>query len=1779
MDPALQELFAEGAPDDEVAVVIRLVQPDVVPDGVRLVTRFGDIATCRVRRSDILQLHASEKVKSVKAPRKYAPGEVVQFDDDLVPTATDIRRPPGLAATGRGALLCHVDWGADFTANDFRLEDGRTRFRAIWDQGAAYDPAHPNRYGYGRIYRTADIDRALAQPDPFKALGYDSATAAPAGGSHGSHTLGISGGNGRSGAPSGMAPEADLAFVDLSTRHEIGLTGLGDSAAFLEALDFFAELANERGLPQPLIVNASLGRQCGQHDGKTLTELGMDQFLLAAPGRAICQSAGNYFDQLMHTQGTLLPGESRELNIEIINSPAARHEIDLWYSGDDHVAFSMCGPGVARTAVGPNARGVLAYEGRSVGRVYHRLGDPNNGDNEITIFLDADAPSGEWTLCLDGVDVVDGRYHAWIERAGASHSRFLRGEEVPKTTTGTIANGLRTISVGAYDAHHEDRVLAHFSSGGPTRNGRRKPDLVAPGVRVLSVRSHSADEIRADPPVFRMSGSSMASPCVAGTVALMFSAAPRLLSIQETRRLLLSNTQPPPQSDELTNARFGCGYLDVAAAVRAVLDVVAEERSRSALDSLLPDAVESSTTPEPSIIDASPRTDAMQSTPSPASPLASANTPSIDPLAGILPPDILTGLPATPAATELQCRCTCTPAPSRPAESALEKSAPFEPEADRSSPDRRQRTDNRQSNPGFQVQMPITGGTPALAVPFGGAASPFAFTIPLGGSATPAAPIVVSAAASSGPATTAPGASSTQSGGGDAPVSVAADEPLFVAADAAEDEGGGARACRRCGTSSSSDVAEDQFGEALMVSVVPTLEPSVARPKSSSDWLRAVLAAALDNVTPTALLCGPHGRLLSATSLFNAFVFPALRAVRQQMLLPQLSRQFMVVARPGDSAANLKLQTGDLLIRVSLGQGHSHVALLGSGQLAPHLELAARRLIGEGQPCVEPGLYAHVVERLPFTMRLADRFARRIADAQLRVLPDTLLLRAVAPPNWSGASGVTRISRIPDFAEQVPGPDSAVADRFIAANAARFCTPGQAGSATCSGLPTPRPIRRVIIHVLAVPSTARRSGVEAVVAGWQNPDRQAASHYLVDRDGAITQMVRESDVAFHTPGNNADSIGIEHADVCNDPSPLTDRLYQRSAELVRDIAVRNNFTADPTTVAGHSQVNPNHGDPGPYWDWEFYFQWLSWSGQKASRPCRRVAATVALPSVPVGWQLQHRRSIADDHCAEARDPWGETYWSATHCDANSQAAEVSLVLPETGTFSVSLWWPRAADANAAVLVDVEVACMQSPCIGASLQNVTVDQRRAAGQWNAVTHVTVTRAPSELKVRWHCPTAPGRVLADAVRALKIATPPSQPVLNLVPAGEAEEQTPAAPRSACAYFFKGSDYLRYGIGTDSTDFGPAPIASTWHFPAGFQSGIDAAVNWGNGKAYFFKGGQYLRYNIATDRVDVTPRAIYPAWPMPTQFRAGIHAAVNWGNGKVYFFKDAEYVRYDIASDAVDLGPTPIATGWPALPPDFQNGIQAAVNWGNGKTYFFKGDQYLRYDIANDQPDFAPRSIAAGWPALPAGFQSGLQAALNWTDPCDLAALFNSMGLSVVETAGWRAAGRSGAFEPVGIVMHHTGGNGAGDLATVINGRGATAQSPALPGPLANFYVARNADIHMIAAGKANHAGPGAQTVLQEVIQGITPSDTAAHRGLPDGPSGNGHFYGFECENRGDGVQGWPDVQLDAMARAAAALCQRHCWSTDHIISHAEWTSRKPDPRGFSMNDFRRRVASFF
>ena len=135
----------------------------------------------------------------------------------------------------------------------------------------------------------------------------------------------------------------------------------------------------------------------------------------------------------------------------------------------------------------------------------------------------------------------------------------------------------------------------------------------------------------------------------------------------------------------------------------------------------------------------------------------------------------------------------------------------------------------------------------------------------------------------------------------------------------------------------------------------------------------------------------------------------------------------------------------------------------------------------------------------------------------------------------------------------------------------------------------------------------------------------------------------------------------------------------------------------------------------------------------------------------------------------------------------------------------------------------------------------------------------------------------------------------------------------------------------------------------FPGIWTDGIDEALALDN-LIYFFKGKECLAFNKKTKQVEGTPRPIGSTFS--GLWDEGIDAVVNWGNGKAYFFKGNEYIRFDLKSMKADKGyPKPCEDNWGSS--FFDNGVDCATNWGNGYAYFFKNNEYVKYNISEDAP----------------------------------------------------------------------------------------------------------------------------------------------------------------------------------------------------------------------------------
>lgn len=189
----------------------------------------------------------------------------------------------------------------------------------------------------------------------------------------------------------------------------------------------------------------------------------------------------------------------------------------------------------------------------------------------------------------------------------------------------------------------------------------------------------------------------------------------------------------------------------------------------------------------------------------------------------------------------------------------------------------------------------------------------------------------------------------------------------------------------------------------------------------------------------------------------------------------------------------------------------------------------------------------------------------------------------------------------------------------------------------------------------------------------------------------------------------------------------------------------------------------------------------------------------------------------------------------------------------------------------------------------------------------------------------------------------------------------------------------------------------------------------------------------------------------------------------------------------------------------------------------------------------------------------------------------AALKAEGLNVVEvrtnerSPQYHNRNHKGKWGPVhGVMIHHTVTEGTAHTVELCR-KGYTN----LPGPLCTGVIAKDGTVYVVGYGRCNHAGLGDDDVLDAVIdEEPIPADNEANT------DGNARFYGFECENLGDGKDPWPEAQLDAIDRASAALIRAHGWNVkgegeESVIGHKEWQPGKPDPRGVNMDRVRDRV----
>ncbi len=548
-----------GEGGDRLGVLVKVIHPFWGSRflGLPVAVSTGTILGMRVTLAELLTLVASPDVIYVEPSWKTEP----KLDMSLPAIGVDRVHAQAPPILGEDVIIGAVDTGIDYMHLDFCYdadEDGieeSSRITSIWDQTGGF---------FGTTYSNGDIESDLALglgPSEGIVRQRDSD-------GHGTHVMGIATGDGSSSSAGfvGVAPGAQIIMVK-TTFYTMDI---------LAGVEYVFDQAEERDLPA--VVTLSLGGHDGPHDGTSLFEQGLDE-LLQEPGRAIVVSAGNEGDQPIHISHTL-HGDSFTF---LLDPSSNSTDLSLWYPGGSAFTIIVTPPGgspltvpARTTGHASTASGLVTVDNALAGA------NPNNGDNEVLISLSSLMTYTTWSVTVSDAG-GGGRFDGWII---SNRGTILGGDS--NETIDEPGNAERVITVGAFNTKaiwpslsgeqdfsddYPIGDLSVFSSHGPTRDGRQKPELTAPGTWIcspLSVNSSSVGYQTHPDGVHTMSlGTSMAAPHVSGVIALMLAVNPQLTASQ-IKEALIETAVRDSFTGSAPNPRWGWGKVAAEAAVTAV---------------------------------------------------------------------------------------------------------------------------------------------------------------------------------------------------------------------------------------------------------------------------------------------------------------------------------------------------------------------------------------------------------------------------------------------------------------------------------------------------------------------------------------------------------------------------------------------------------------------------------------------------------------------------------------------------------------------------------------------------------------------------------------------------------------------------------------------------------------------------------------------------------------------------------------------------------------------------------------------------------------------------------------------------------------------------------------------------------------------------------------------------------------------------------------------------------------------------------------------------------
>ncbi len=568
--------------------------------GATVQTRVGTIVALGVPLDALAQVAARPEVLRVETSKQRRLSMLAsraEIRADLVHNGVGLPGP----VQGENVVVGVLDSGLDVTHPDFFNEGGsRVQYLLEFQNGGTQ----------------AEWTKAQIDADPAAVSERDG----NGGHGHGTHVTGTAAGGGRTDASlRGIAPRSDIIFVK-GIRDPDSNGGFADNDVLAGVQYIFSKAA---ALGKPAVINLSLGGNGGPLDGTSLQDRALSD--LVGPGRIIVAAGGNEGFDLIHAGGNHVPGLITQAMLMPAGAGQAR--ADLWYAPGSVAEVGLAAYFVENgTLKLANFSGWLpvgnsfanwepfTVDGQKVAEFAIDAAttqDPGSGDGNVYVVIrgNENLNPSQWIWGVVTRGPQAGRLDLWTQGAEVVPFTFgLAGyNELPGNTDQTVgspASAQRIIAVGSYVTTNTWTSIdgnryewrnpnpnrqgapvvpalgqrSYFSSVGPTRDGRVKPSIAAPGEFIFSTRSsHLTEGVGMDrsevlPGGWHvgMQGTSMASPHIAGVVALMLQVNPSL-NYEDALDILQQTARTDVQTGAVPNTQWGAGRVDALAAVQESL--------------------------------------------------------------------------------------------------------------------------------------------------------------------------------------------------------------------------------------------------------------------------------------------------------------------------------------------------------------------------------------------------------------------------------------------------------------------------------------------------------------------------------------------------------------------------------------------------------------------------------------------------------------------------------------------------------------------------------------------------------------------------------------------------------------------------------------------------------------------------------------------------------------------------------------------------------------------------------------------------------------------------------------------------------------------------------------------------------------------------------------------------------------------------------------------------------------------------------------------------------